>query len=141
MDGAIDSFPEALFKDASPQSTKIGFHPDTKRACKEGKLLDVVSSKIIAIGDLGVGKTSIINRYIRNVFERDYKPTIGVEYELRKYTILKAAFNMQIWDTSGEERFKAITAAYYRGSHAILVVFDLCDPVSLVMPEIGLTML
>lgn len=132
MDGVINTFPAALFKDASPRSTKQSFHPKTREACKGDKLLDGVTSKIIVVGDLGVGKTSMINRYVRNEFERDYKPTIGVEYELKKYSILKTVFSLQIWDTSGEERFKAITSAYYRGSNALLVTFDLCDPVSLV---------
>jgi len=76
MEDIIDSFPEALFKDASPQSAKVGFHPDTKLACREGKVQGVMA-KVVARGDSGVGKTDII-RYMRDVSERD-SSTIGID--------------------------------------------------------------
>eukprot|EP00112_Aurelia_sp_Birch-Aquarium-sp1_P013228 Seg2800.3 transcript_id=Seg2800.3/GoldUCD/mRNA.D3Y31 product="Ras-related protein Rab-36" protein_id=Seg2800.3/GoldUCD/D3Y31 len=130
MDGILKKFPEVLFKDASPRPNQINFHVRTRDACAESSI-NLKTSKCVVIGDLGVGKTSIINRYCRNVFEKDYKPTIGVEYEVRRYEILKTQFQLQIWDTSGEERFKSITAAYYRGSNAIMVTFDLTESLSL----------
>jgi len=129
MEDIIDSFPEALFKDASPQSAKVGFHPDTKLACREGKVQGVMA-KVVARGDSGVGKTDII-RYMRDVSERD-SSTIGIDLVIKKYIILETALKMQIWDTGGAERYRTITSAYYRGSHAIMVVFDLCDPANLI---------
>lgn len=130
MDGVINNFPPPFTEYACPRRGQANFHQKTRAACKDGTAgnvgLKVVKS--IVIGDLSVGKTSLINRYCRNLFEKDYKPTIGVEFELKKYMILGQEFHMQMWDTSGEERFKSITGAYYRGSHVVIVVFDLNDP-------------
>lgn len=130
MDGIIDSFPSPFSEYACPRKAQVNFHSKTRSACKDGSAANVGLRvvKSIVIGDLSVGKTSLINRYCRNLFEKDYKPTIGVEFELKKYKILGQEFHMQMWDTSGEERFKSITGAYYRGAHVIIVVFDLEDP-------------
>ncbi|XP_065054501.1 ras-related protein Rab-36-like isoform X2 [Rhopilema esculentum] len=132
LDGTLQRFPQALFKDASPRSGQTNFSPSVTAAFKSKQDdFSSVTSKIIIVGDLGVGKTSMINRFSHNVFEKDYKPTIGVEYELKKFSILDRLVNLQLWDTSGEERFKSITNAYYRGSHAVLVVFDTTEIVTL----------
>eukprot|EP00794_Sanderia_malayensis_P014316 gene14316-15805_t len=131
MDGFVKKFPEPLYKDASPRAQQLNFHPKTRKACSESGNLFLKTSKAIFTGDISVGKTSIINRYCRNRFEKDYKPTIGIDYEIKKYEILSNRFDLQIWDTSGEERFKCITAAYYRGAQAIIVVFDLTELLSL----------
>ena len=129
MDGIINDFPQPFTEYACPRRNQTNFHVKTRNACKEGHAgnISLKVSKSIVVGDLSVGKTSLINRYCHNVFEKDYKPTIGVEYELRKYKVLDQEFHLQMWDTSGEERFKCITAAYYRGSNVIVVVFDLYD--------------
>ena len=72
-------------------------------------------SKIIIVGDVSVGKTSLVQRFVTNSFNHDYKATIGVDFEIEKFQILKTTFNLQIWDTAGQERFKCIAKAYYRG--------------------------
>jgi small GTP-binding protein len=72
-------------------------------------------SKIIIVGDVSVGKTSLVQRFVTNSFNHDYKATIGVDFEIEKFQILKTNFNLQIWDTAGQERFKCIAKAYYRG--------------------------
>ena len=89
------------------------------------------SSKVIIIGQPGVGKTSLVLRYCRDIFERNYKTTIGVDFEVEKYRILGVPFHMQIWDTAGAERFRGVTTAYFRGAHVILLAFDLTNDESL----------
>lgn len=133
MDGTIDTFPQAFTEYACPRRSQFNFHVKTREACKNGAASNVSLKvvKSIVIGDMSVGKTSLINRYCRNLFEKDYKPTIGVEYEVKKYQILGQEFHLQMWDTSGEERFKSITGAYYRGANVVTVVFDLTSPISL----------
>ncbi|KAM4809578.1 ras-related protein Rab-36 [Rhinophrynus dorsalis] len=84
-------------------------------------------SKVVMVGDLYVGKTSLINRFCKNVFDRDYKATIGVDFEIERFEILGIPFNLQIWDTAGQEKFKCIASAYYRGAQVIITVFDLGD--------------
>ncbi len=87
---------------------------------------------MIIIGDMGVGKTSIVQRFVRDHFDTNYKATIGVDFEIEQFKILSMPFNLQIWDTAGQERFRCIASAYYRGAHSIILAFSLVDPESLV---------
>lgn len=68
------------------------------------------SSKVIVIGGLGCGKTSLVQRFVNNCFSKDYKSTIGVDFEVEQFLILDLLFNLQIWDTAGQERFKCIAS-------------------------------
>lgn len=71
------------------------------------------SSKVIVIGSLGCGKTSLVQRFVNNCFNRDYKSTIGVDFEVEQFLILGMIFNLQIWDTAGQERFKCIASGNF----------------------------
>jgi len=53
-------------------------------------------------------------RYTHDIFDLDYKATIGVDFEVEKFDILGIPFTLQMWDTAGSERFQAIAASYYR---------------------------
>ncbi|XP_010772344.1 ras-related protein Rab-36, partial [Notothenia coriiceps] len=88
-------------------------------------------SKVVVVGDLNVGKTCLINRFCKDVFERDYKATIGVDFEIERFVISGVPFSLQIWDTAGQEKFKCIATAYYRGAQVIITVFDMADIKSL----------
>ncbi|KAF3858844.1 hypothetical protein F7725_012045, partial [Dissostichus mawsoni] len=99
-------------------------------------------SKVVVVGDLNVGKTCLINRFCKDVFERDYKATIGVDFEIERFEISGVPFSLQIWDTAGQEKFKCIATAYYRGAQGkivfivdlmlvIITVFDMADIKSL----------
>lgn len=79
------------------------------------------------VGDLYVGKTSLIHRFCKNVFDRDYKATIGVDFEIERFEIAGIPYSLQIWDTAGQEKFKCIASAYYRGAQVIITAFDLTD--------------
>lgn len=83
------------------------------------------SFKFILVGDTGVGKTSLISRLIDGNFYPNHEYTIGVEYGSKSITINNKIIKLQIWDTAGQEEFRAITRSYYRSSAAALVVFDL----------------
>jgi len=86
--------------------------------------------KILLIGDSGVGKSSIMKQFTDEEYHDEYACTIGVDYKSIPITVKNKLVKLQIWDTAGQERFKTITQIYYRGAHAILVVFDLTDPLS-----------
>lgn len=73
---------------------------------------------MVVVGDLYVGKTSLIHRLCKNVFDRDYKATIGVDFEIERFEIAGIPYSLQIWDTAGQEKFKCIASAYYRGAQA-----------------------
>ncbi|XP_037315381.1 ras-related protein Rab-36 isoform X2 [Pungitius pungitius] len=88
-------------------------------------------SKVVVVGDLNVGKTCLINRFCKDVFERDYKATIGVDFEIERFEVSGIPFSLQIWDTAGQEKFKCIASAYYRGAQVIITAFDMADIKSL----------
>ena len=82
--------------------------------------------KLIAVGDPSVGKTSILERFAHDKFDDNYKTTLGVEFMIRNIDLdSKRRVKMQVWDTAGQERYAAMTSNFYRGSHGILIVFDL----------------
>ncbi|CAK8686858.1 ras-related protein Rab-35-like [Clavelina lepadiformis] len=80
--------------------------------------------KLLIIGDSGVGKSSLLLRFADNTFSGSYITTIGVDFKLRTIEIDGEKVKLQIWDTAGQERFRTITSTYYRGTHGVIVVYD-----------------
>ena len=87
--------------------------------------------KILMIGDSGVGKSALLNRYCDDFYSDNYISTIGVDFKVKTIEVNGLRIKLQVWDTAGQERFKAITSSYYRGAQAILCVFDLTDYLTL----------
>uniref|UniRef100_A0A4P6DG52 Ras-related protein Rab-36 n=1 Tax=Rhodnius prolixus TaxID=13249 RepID=A0A4P6DG52_RHOPR len=124
IDRQITSFQLPFNIEYTPYETD--FNERVKRYCKEGRNQNHLKiSKIIVIGDVGVGKTSLVNRFCHKTFNCNYKATIGVDFEVERFDILGVPFNVQIWDTAGQERFKSLASSYYRAANVIIVVFDL----------------
>ena len=86
--------------------------------------------KIILIGSSGVGKSSILQRYIQKTFNDSYASTIGVDFFMKSINIGEKTIKLQLWDTAGTEKFRSITTGYYRGADAAFVVFDLSSKTS-----------
>ena len=80
--------------------------------------------KLIIIGESGVGKSSILMRYIDDAFTTSFINTIGIDFKIRNIMHNNKRIKLQIWDTAGQERFRTITTAYYRGANGILLVYD-----------------
>ena len=83
------------------------------------------SFKILFLGGIGVGKTCIINRYVKNIFINDQTPTIGIDYKSKIVIYNSKKIKLKIFDTSGQERFHTLTKNYYRGADGIIMVFDI----------------
>jgi len=82
--------------------------------------------KILLIGSNSVGKTSILSRYIKNDFQENYKCTIKAEYCVKIVNVNNSRqAKLNIWDTVGEEKFRAITSQYYKDSNGIFLVYDI----------------
>jgi len=81
--------------------------------------------KVVLIGDSGVGKSNLLSRFTRGEFNLDSKSTIGVEFATRSINVDGKTVKAQIWETAGQERYRAITSAYYRGAVGALLVYDI----------------
>ena len=77
------------------------------------------------MGDSGVGKTTLIHSFVSNEFCENFKATIGADFSSKTVTIDGVEIDLQIWDTAGEERFHSVGAAFYRGTDACLLVYDI----------------
>ena len=84
--------------------------------------------KILLIGDSYVGKTSLLLKYTEGNCPLNHMATIGVEFKEKKIEINNKVYNLQIWDTSGQERFRSITKNFYRNADGIIFVFDVTKP-------------
>ncbi|NP_001085504.2 RAB9A, member RAS oncogene family S homeolog [Xenopus laevis] len=83
--------------------------------------------KIILLGDGGVGKSSLMNRYVTNKFDTQLFHTIGVEFLNKELEVDGHMVTMQIWDTAGQERFRSLRTPFYRGSDCCLLTFSVDD--------------
>ena len=83
--------------------------------------------KIVLVGDSGIGKSSILQKYTRDEFSDNYINTIGVDFAVKTIEINGKNIKLQIWDTAGQERFRTITGAYYRGAMGLIIVYDVTN--------------
>jgi small GTP-binding protein len=80
--------------------------------------------KLLIIGESAVGKSCLLLRFAENKFTESFLTTIGIDFKVRHVEINDTKVKLQIWDTAGQEKFRTITKAYYRGAHGILLVYD-----------------
>ena len=83
--------------------------------------------KVIIIGDSGVGKTNIMSKFLKNKFMEESKATVGVEFGSKLFDLNGHKIKAQIWDTAGQEKYKSITNAYYKGAKGAFVVYDITN--------------
>eukprot|EP01123_Difflugia_compressa_P005273 TRINITY_DN1692_c1_g2_i5.p1 TRINITY_DN1692_c1_g2~~TRINITY_DN1692_c1_g2_i5.p1 ORF type:complete len:194 (+),score=42.36 TRINITY_DN1692_c1_g2_i5:43-624(+) len=87
--------------------------------------------KVVLTGELGVGKSSIALQYLEKTFTGDDVATIGAEFRTKTIDAAKKRVKLQLWDTAGQEKFRAITVSYFRGASAVIVVFDVTNKASI----------
>ena len=83
--------------------------------------------KIILCGGQGVGKTSIITRYIEGDYKDEYFSTIGIDFKLHSMTFGGTKIKLQIWDTAGQERFQSLTTMHFKGANGCICVADITN--------------
>jgi Ras-related protein Rab-2A len=81
--------------------------------------------KLLIIGDSGVGKSCFLLQFIDGDFKEDHNVTIGVEYGAKTVTAAGKQIKLQIWDTAGQESFRAITRSFYRNANGVILMYDL----------------
>ena len=82
--------------------------------------------KILLLGDSEVGKSCFLMRYSENVFIENYITTIGLDYKLKTVKLdTGKTIKVQLWDTAGQDKYRTIAKNYYKGSHGILLLYDI----------------
>ena len=93
---------------------------------EDGEENEFSTCKVVILGEPGVGKTSIISRYVTNQFSPVVISTTGASYSTK---ILKIddenSIKFQIWDTAGQERFRSLTKIFYQNAVAVILVYDI----------------
>ncbi|KAK3790242.1 hypothetical protein RRG08_034806 [Elysia crispata] len=108
------------------QLTTLGASNTTEGATMREEEVEV-AIKVVVVGNGAVGKSSMIQRYCKGIFTRDYKKTIGVDFLERQIEVEGEDVRLMLWDTAGQEEFDAITKAYYRGAQACVLAFSTVD--------------
>lgn len=85
------------------------------------------SLKVALLGEAGVGKSSIVNRFVTEHFSEYQDSTVGASYFTKVVNIDSQLIRLEIWDTAGQERYHSLAPMYYRNSHAVIIVYNLTD--------------
>ena len=102
-----------------------------KSASKEDEKTKIIEAKIVLLGDISVGKTSIASRYCKNSFNELHINTIGGAYQQQKVVLSNGSIvKLHIWDTSGQKRFRAMTNLYYKGAQVAILTYDIKNEAS-----------
>lgn len=86
--------------------------------------------KVIVLGEAGVGKTSLLQQFVNNLFSTTYKATIGIDILTKDVFVGDQIVSLQIWDTAGQERFQSLSVGYFRDAHCCILVYDVTSSAS-----------
>ena len=88
----------------------------------------MIYKKVCILGAPGVGKTSLIQRFVNGLFDERYLVTIGAKIDARTVVTPSGEVQLMLWDLNGDEMFERVQTSYLRGMHGYLLVFDLTRP-------------
>ena len=88
---------------------------------------DEIAIKVTLIGESSVGKTSIINRFTKNSFSQELESTLGANYSQKKITLHGKKLRLDLWDTAGQEKYRAIGRHFYKESYIVCLVYDITN--------------
>jgi len=83
--------------------------------------------KILLVGNAGVGKTSMAFRATNDTFDTEVIATLGIDFKTKFVNVSNKTVKLQIWDTSGQERYQAVTTHFFRGAKGALLVYDITN--------------
>jgi len=92
-----------------------------------GAAASINNYKIVVIGDINVGKTSILSRFRYGSFEPDYMPTLGIDFFTKNLFYEDKTIRLILWDTAGQERFRALIPSYLKNADCIIIVYDITN--------------
>ena len=93
---------------------------------------EIPDCKITLVGDSGVGKSSIIGRFVTGIFIKDMSSTAGLNYSQKLYERDGTKVNLNLWDTAGQEKFRSLGRNFYKDSYIIIIVFDITNRMSFI---------
>ncbi|XP_052230597.1 ras-related protein Rab-31-like isoform X2 [Dreissena polymorpha] len=86
--------------------------------------MSVREVKLCLLGESGVGKSSIVLRFVRDQYKENLESTIGASFMTKQVVLDGKTYIFQIWDTAGQEKYRSLAPMYYRGAAAAIVVYD-----------------
>jgi Ras-related protein Rab-6A len=87
--------------------------------------VNMVKQKLVVVGDIAVGKTTIINSLLGQKFKDTYEPSVGVDFFTKNIKFKGKNIKLQIWDSAGQEKYRSLIKNYIRGSSIILIIYDI----------------
>jgi len=81
--------------------------------------------KLVLLGEMNSGKTSLVYRLVKNSFVERMEPTIGAAFMVKNMIVDGVQVKLEIWDTAGQERYRSLAPMYYRGAAAAILVYDI----------------
>ncbi|TFF87497.1 MAG: GTP-binding protein [Promethearchaeota archaeon] len=94
-------------------------------------MVDVYKFKVCLFGPAGVGKTSLLLRYIKDYFRESLKKTIGTNFLIKDLEVDDKSIRLLLWDIGGDEQFSKLRTIYFKGSNAAFGVYDVTEPQTL----------
>ncbi len=91
----------------------------------------MLKKKICMVGQFGVGKTSLVRRYVDSIFDERYLTTIGVKIDRKDVTVGSVCVTLMLWDLAGEDDLAQLNASHLRGASGYILVADGCRASSL----------
>jgi small GTP-binding protein len=88
---------------------------------------DPTKLKIVFLGEMRVGKTSIITQFVSGVCPADVQPTVAVAYQTARISVGDTEHELHIWDTAGQELYRSLMPMYCRNVGIAIIVFDVCE--------------
>jgi len=104
--------------------------PGVSRSASSQAQQPIQKYKLVFLGDQSVGKTSIVTRFMYDNFEKNYQPTIGIDFLSKTMYLEDRTVRLQLWDTAGQERFRSLIPSYIRDSSVAVVVYDVTNRAS-----------
>lgn len=89
-----------------------------------------INAKLVLLGDVGAGKSSLVLRFVKGQFVEFQESTIGAAFFSQTVAVNEATIKFEIWDTAGQERYHSLAPMYYRGAAAAIVVYDITNQAS-----------
>jgi len=103
------------------------------KACSGSSVLGEEADKcykLVMVGDSGVGKSCLLDKFLDDSSTNNFISTIGVDVRTREDVINDRKVKIQVWDTGGQQRYRPILASCYRGALGVIIVFDVTNKMS-----------